>query len=197
MIDMYASCGREYDVDIFFFYVLCELDEYGYHIVGYFSKDKHSAVGYNLACILTLPCFQKRGYGRFLIQFSYELSKIERKVWLIPSSGDALRLCLSVLPADRLSALHCLSDGFTGEAAVRFRIAQLSQLLGMAYVASTPHTLFSPQLSIVDSTGVVATHALPATAREFCARQQHAGTSGSPGTVLVLPLTSILAHWES
>ncbi|OTF83928.1 hypothetical protein BLA29_010963, partial [Euroglyphus maynei] len=38
---------------------------------------KESAEGNNLACILTLPPFQRKGYGRFLIAFSYELSKIE------------------------------------------------------------------------------------------------------------------------
>ena len=27
----------------------------GYHVVGYFSKEKESANNYNLACILTLP----------------------------------------------------------------------------------------------------------------------------------------------
>jgi hypothetical protein len=37
-------------------------------------------VGYNLACILSIPCYQRTGFGRFLIQFSYELSKIEKKV---------------------------------------------------------------------------------------------------------------------
>lgn len=29
-----------------------------YHIVGYFSKEKNSAEGNNLACILTLPPYQ-------------------------------------------------------------------------------------------------------------------------------------------
>jgi len=48
--------------------------------VGYFSKEKCSEDGYNLACILTLPCYQKKGYGKFLISFSYELSKLEGKV---------------------------------------------------------------------------------------------------------------------
>eukprot|EP00879_Flechtneria_rotunda_P015529 GHRR01016240.1.p1 GENE.GHRR01016240.1~~GHRR01016240.1.p1 ORF type:complete len:607 (+),score=179.00 GHRR01016240.1:807-2627(+) len=48
--------------------------------VGYFSKEKQSEDGYNLACILTLPCYQKKGYGKFLISFSYELSKLEGKV---------------------------------------------------------------------------------------------------------------------
>jgi len=70
----------QYDVDPFLFYVLCEYDERGYHFVGYFSKEKLSEVGYNLACILTLPPYQRKGYGKFLIQFSYELSKKEGKV---------------------------------------------------------------------------------------------------------------------
>ena len=69
-----------FDVDPFLFYVLCESDERGYHPVGYYSKEKYSDVGYNLACILTFPCHQRKGYGRFLIAFSYELSKKEEKV---------------------------------------------------------------------------------------------------------------------
>mmetsp|Transcript_33444 Transcript_33444/g.79319 ORF Transcript_33444/g.79319 Transcript_33444/m.79319 type:complete len:407 (-) Transcript_33444:861-2081(-) len=69
-----------YDVDLFLFYVMCECDERGAHTVGYFSKEKCSEEGYNLACILTLPCHQRKGYGKFLIAFSYELSKLENKV---------------------------------------------------------------------------------------------------------------------
>ena len=46
----------------------------------YFSKEKLSEEGYNLACILTLPPYQRKGYGKFLIAMSYELSKIEGKV---------------------------------------------------------------------------------------------------------------------
>ncbi|KAF9605185.1 hypothetical protein IFM89_014298 [Coptis chinensis] len=69
-----------YDVDLFLFYVLCECDERGCHMVGYFSKEKHSEEAYNLACILTLPPYQRKGYGKFLIAFSYELSKKEGKV---------------------------------------------------------------------------------------------------------------------
>lgn len=49
-----------YDVEPFLFYVLCELDDRGYHPVGYFSKEKYSDQGYNLACILTFPCHQAR-----------------------------------------------------------------------------------------------------------------------------------------
>ncbi|KAK4490092.1 hypothetical protein RD792_000748 [Penstemon davidsonii] len=69
-----------YDVDLFLFYVLCECDDRGCHMVGYFSKEKHSEESYNLACILTLPPYQRKGYGKFLIAFSYELSKKESKV---------------------------------------------------------------------------------------------------------------------
>ena len=69
-----------YDVDPFLFYVLCRRDGEGSHIVGYFSKEKDSAEGYNLACILTFPPFQRCGYGKFLISLSYELSKVENKV---------------------------------------------------------------------------------------------------------------------
>ncbi|KAL5164966.1 putative MYST-like histone acetyltransferase 1 [Glycine soja] len=69
-----------YDVDLFLFYVLCECDDQGCHMVGYFSKEKHSKESYNLACILTLPPYQRKGYGKFLIAFSYELSKKEGKV---------------------------------------------------------------------------------------------------------------------
>lgn len=70
----------EFDCTPFLFYVFCEVDETGYHIVGYFSKEKISQSRYNLACILTLPCHQRKGYGKLIISLSYELSKIERKV---------------------------------------------------------------------------------------------------------------------
>uniref|UniRef100_A0A5K3EH58 Histone acetyltransferase n=1 Tax=Mesocestoides corti TaxID=53468 RepID=A0A5K3EH58_MESCO len=66
-----------YDVAPFVFYVLCESDPSGCHIVGYFSKERVSADKNNLACILVLPPFQRKGYGKFLISLSYELAKIE------------------------------------------------------------------------------------------------------------------------
>ena len=55
-------------------------DETGHHLVGYFSKEKESAEAYNVACILTLPQFQRMGYGKLLIEFSYELTKRESKL---------------------------------------------------------------------------------------------------------------------
>lgn len=64
-----------YDVDDFMFYVLCEVDSKGAHIVGYFSREVESMN--NLACIMVFPPFQKNGYGKLLIQLSYELSRRE------------------------------------------------------------------------------------------------------------------------
>jgi GNAT superfamily N-acetyltransferase len=49
-----------YDVDSFLFYILCECNDRGCHKVGFVY----------LACILTLPPYQRKGYGKFLIAFS-------------------------------------------------------------------------------------------------------------------------------
>jgi histone acetyltransferase HTATIP len=68
-----------YDVDPFLFYCMVSRDENGCHLLGYFSKEKESADGYNVACILTLPQHQRKSYGKLLIEFSYELSKVEKK----------------------------------------------------------------------------------------------------------------------
>jgi len=69
-----------YDVEPFLFYIMTECDSRGCHMVGYFSKEKQSQDDYNLACILTLPPYQRKGYGKLLISFSYELSKKEQKL---------------------------------------------------------------------------------------------------------------------
>ncbi|KAK7057065.1 histone acetyltransferase [Favolaschia claudopus] len=69
-----------YDVTPFLFYVMCLRHSFGCHILGYFSKEKESAANYNVACILTLPQYQRGGYGKLLIEFSYELSKKEGKL---------------------------------------------------------------------------------------------------------------------
>lgn len=69
-----------YDVDPFLFYCMVVRDDFGCHLIGYFSKEKESAEGYNVACILTLPQYQRHGYGKLLIAFSYELSKREAKL---------------------------------------------------------------------------------------------------------------------
>jgi len=68
-----------YDVEPFLFYVLCEYDDLGYHFVGYFSKEKRASSQNNVSCILTLPHHQRKGYGNLLIDFSYLLTRVEKK----------------------------------------------------------------------------------------------------------------------
>lgn len=71
-----------YDVDPFLFYVLIEWKALGTgrylnSFVGYFSKEKINPAGFNVSCILTMPHHQRKGYGSFLIDFSYLLSRKE------------------------------------------------------------------------------------------------------------------------
>ena len=66
-----------YDVEPFLFYVLTKSDKKGCHFVGYFSKEKSCQQKYNVSCIMTMPQYQRQGFGRFLIDFSYLLSRIE------------------------------------------------------------------------------------------------------------------------
>ena len=85
-----------YDIDAFYFYILTEKkrNQNVEHVIGYFSKEKKSVEDYNLSCILILPHYQRKGFGRMLIEFSkqyffyinfnnylgYELSKLENKI---------------------------------------------------------------------------------------------------------------------
>lgn len=66
-----------YDVEPFSFYCLTINDKFGSHLVGYFSKEKECRQKYNVSCIMTMPQYQRQGYGRFLIDFSYLLSRKE------------------------------------------------------------------------------------------------------------------------
>lgn len=69
-----------YDVNAFVYYVLCRLEEDGFVVVGYFSKEKVSLLNYNLACILVFPFEQRKGYGKMLIDFSYVLSNRDKRI---------------------------------------------------------------------------------------------------------------------
>ena len=68
-----------YDVEPFLFYVMTENDEFGCHFVGYFSKEKRPSSLNNVSCILVLPIYQRRGFGHMLIDFSYLLTRVEKK----------------------------------------------------------------------------------------------------------------------
>uniref|UniRef100_A0A8R1HMU8 histone acetyltransferase n=2 Tax=Caenorhabditis japonica TaxID=281687 RepID=A0A8R1HMU8_CAEJA len=69
-----------YDTEPFLFYIVTVNDEMGCHFAGYFSKEKYEPDRNNLSCIMTLPCYQDKGFGRFLIDISYALSRREK--WL-------------------------------------------------------------------------------------------------------------------
>ncbi|KIJ32089.1 hypothetical protein M422DRAFT_783622 [Sphaerobolus stellatus SS14] len=64
-----------FDTENFMFYLLTDADSQRDHVLGFFSKEKVSYDNYNLACIVTLPPYQRKGYGMLLIEFSYELSR--------------------------------------------------------------------------------------------------------------------------
>jgi hypothetical protein len=60
------------------FYIFCEVLPTGREMFGYFSREKRSESNH-LACILTMPHQQAKGYGGLIIDLSYELSRIERR----------------------------------------------------------------------------------------------------------------------
>ncbi|KAL0229707.1 hypothetical protein PCE1_003275 [Barthelona sp. PCE] len=64
----------------FLYYVLCHHHNGLYNIVGYFSKEKSYKSFYNLACIMVLPQFFDRGYGRLLMEMEFLLSRLEGRV---------------------------------------------------------------------------------------------------------------------
>ena len=65
-----------FEVESFVFYVLYLNGDF----IGYFSKEKLNSSGFNLSCILTLPTYRRLGFGVFLMEFSYLLSRMEYKV---------------------------------------------------------------------------------------------------------------------
>lgn len=113
-----------YDVEPFLFYVMTEYDEFGCHFVGYFSKEKRPSSQNNVSCILVLPIHQRKGYGHLLIDFSYLLTRVEKKTGSpekplsdmgLVSYRNYWRLVLSYYlqnfkPGDRMPSIRKMSN---------------------------------------------------------------------------------------
>jgi histone acetyltransferase SAS3 len=65
-----------FDTSEFLFYLFYHNNDF----IGYFSKEKKSIENYILSCILVLPPFQQQGYGRKMIEFAYELARMNQIV---------------------------------------------------------------------------------------------------------------------
>jgi len=112
-----------YDVEPFLFYVLTVNDRKGCHLIGYFSKEKLCQQKYNVSCIMTMPQYQRQGYGRFLIHFSksYLMSSLSY-VFLIELTNLYCSYRLFIVEMRR-------ATWNTRETVVRFGSSQLSCLL--------------------------------------------------------------------
>nr|XP_046916338.1 histone acetyltransferase KAT7-like [Dermatophagoides farinae] len=71
-----------FDVEHFLFYILTIDDIYGMYeldlmLLDIFQKKNFLLKHFNVSCIVTLPQYQRSGFGRFLIDFSYLLSRRE------------------------------------------------------------------------------------------------------------------------
>lgn len=94
-------------------------------ITCFFSQEKESTEDYNVACILTLPPYQRRGYGKLLIEFSKsEIHQGYHKV------GLCCRYQTGFCVSDRLRAVQGRGkDGNPGEASFRSWFAVVPLLL--------------------------------------------------------------------
>lgn len=85
--------------------------------LGYFSKEKYSVEGYNLACIIVFPQHQRRGLGRLLIEFSYAITKLEGRTGTPerPLSDLGLRGYRAYWEAVILDVLRSFDGGLRGD----------------------------------------------------------------------------------
>lgn len=56
------------------------------YVYFFLVQEKHSEESYNLACILTLPPYQRKGYGKFLIAFCKLSFSVKRAFCYLPVS---------------------------------------------------------------------------------------------------------------
>lgn len=69
-----------YNINSYDFYVAYGKDEGVIKPMGFYSRHLPSWESDNLSCICVLPCYQKRGLGTLLIDFSYKLSNFENQI---------------------------------------------------------------------------------------------------------------------
>ncbi|KAL7674411.1 hypothetical protein ACOME3_000690 [Neoechinorhynchus agilis] len=62
-----------FDIDNYVFYVIYEKSKEGDLVAAGFYSKNFIMTANNLSTIIVFPPFQKKGYGRFLISFSYEM----------------------------------------------------------------------------------------------------------------------------
>uniref|UniRef100_A0A4W5RTH3 Histone acetyltransferase n=1 Tax=Hucho hucho TaxID=62062 RepID=A0A4W5RTH3_9TELE len=156
-----------YDVEPFLFYVLTQNDSKGCHLVGYFSKEKHCQQKYNVSCIMILPQYQRKGYGRFLIDFSYLLSKREGQ----PGSPEKPLSDLGRLSYTaywRSVVLECLHEVRDRQLTIR-RLSKITGICPQDITATLHHLNMLEQrgerLVLVRKDKLVSTHMVRLTAR--------------------------------
>ncbi|VDO81377.1 unnamed protein product [Heligmosomoides polygyrus] len=65
------------DVEPFDFHIVTVFDDGRFRSVGYFSRQRQF-FSHNLSCFCVFPCYQGLGYGTFIVDFSYLLSRLSR-----------------------------------------------------------------------------------------------------------------------
>lgn len=163
-----------FDCDNFLFYILTDADSQRDHVLGFFSKEKYSYDDYNLACIVVLPPYQRKGYGMLMIEFSYELSRRAGKVgtperplsdlglrsyltYWVATIVRFLRHLLSVLPAD---CARVTTEGFAPILLQSGRIAPQTKPISSSHShhPQPPSDLALPPAEDVPSSTGISTH---------------------------------------
>ncbi len=139
-----------YDVDPFTFYVLTEYEgpdpnasihlespqsaqpsssgNFGCNFVGYFSKEIASE-SFNLSCICILPIYQNKGYGQYLIDFSYLLTRLENRVGS-PEKPLSFSGCISYRSYWRYKVMEVLFNAIENKKPILLK--SIAKGLGMA-----------------------------------------------------------------
>ncbi|KAG5489881.1 hypothetical protein GH5_00764 [Leishmania sp. Ghana 2012 LV757] len=102
------------DVHFFSFNALFEVDDEGFHFVGYFSKEWASCSSCinTLSCVMVLPPYRSKGYGSILVRLSYEIARMEGMVGTPerPLSKGGIALFRKVWREEVLFAVFTLEE---------------------------------------------------------------------------------------